>query len=100
MGFKLFEHVGRGRCDQIELDFIRLKHIKPENFINKLFLNRLKPIQPKMEEDNYRVFNAYASKSGKSIIITVPKAVCAVLDISEEDILQVKIRKEDLRKRK
>lgn len=53
-----------------------------------------------MEEDDYRVFNAYASRSGKSIIVTVPKAVCEVLGISEEDIIQVKVRKENPRKKK
>ncbi len=52
-----------------------------------------------MEED-YRTFNAYLGKSGKSLIITIPKAVCSVLNLTEENIVQIKIKKEQTKKSK
>ena len=46
-----------------------------------------------MEED-YRTFDAFVSNSGKSLIITIPKAVCSVLNLSEGEIVQIKVKKE------
>lgn len=46
-----------------------------------------------MEED-YRIFDAFVSSSGKSLIITIPKVVCNVLGLGEGDIVQIKIKKE------
>ncbi len=46
-----------------------------------------------MEED-YRIFDAFVSSSGKSLIVTVPKVVCNVLGLEEGNIVQIKIKKE------
>ena len=51
-------------------------------------------------EEEYRTFNAYIGKSGKSLIITISKAVCSVLYLTEENIVQVKIKKEQTKKHK
>lgn len=45
-------------------------------------------------EEEYRIFDAFVSKSGTSIIVTIPKPVCQVMKLKEGDIVQIKIRKE------
>ncbi|NQV09273.1 hypothetical protein HQ529_05460 [Candidatus Woesearchaeota archaeon] len=49
-------------------------------------------------EEEYRVFDAFVSKSGSSLIVTVPKAVCGVLKLKEGNIVQIKIKKEGMKK--
>lgn len=46
-----------------------------------------------MEED-FRIFDVRVSLSGTSLIITIPKSSCELLDIKADDIVQVKIKKE------
>ena len=45
-----------------------------------------------MEEE--RIFDAFVSNSGNSLIITIPKVVCKVLNLSEGNIVQIKVKKE------
>jgi len=50
-----------------------------------------------MEEE--RIFDAFVSSSGKSLIITIPKVVCNVLNLNEGNIVQVKVKKEKIKKK-
>jgi len=49
-------------------------------------------------EDEYRIFDAFVSKSGTSLIVTIPKPVCRVLKLKEGDIVQIKVKKEKSQK--
>ena len=46
-----------------------------------------------MEED-YRVFDAIVKESGDSLAITIPKPVCLILKLKNQDLVQIKIKKE------
>lgn len=50
-------------------------------------------------EDEYRIFDAFVSKSGTSLIVTIPKPVCKVLKLGEGNIVQIKIKKERAEKK-
>ena len=45
-------------------------------------------------EDDFRVFDAVIKESGDSLAVTIPKAVCLILDLKNQDLVQVKVKKE------
>lgn len=51
-------------------------------------------------EDDFRVFDAIIKESGDSLAVTVPKPVCLILDLKNQDLVQVKIKKEKKVKKK
>ncbi len=46
-----------------------------------------------MEED-YRIFDAIVKESGDSLAVTIPKPVCLILNLKNQDLVQVRIKKE------
>lgn len=48
-------------------------------------------------EDDFRVFDAIIKESGDSLAVTIPKPVCLILDLKNQDLVQVKIKKEKKR---
>ena len=45
-------------------------------------------------EEYYRIFDAIVKESGDSLAITIPKPVCLILKLKNQDLVQVKIKKE------
>ena len=46
-----------------------------------------------MEED-YRIFDAIVKETGDSLAITIPRPVCLILKLKNQDLVQIKIKKE------
>lgn len=52
------------------------------------------------EESEFRIFDANVSSSGKSHIVTIPKATSELLSLKEGDFVQVKVRLVKVKPRK
>ena len=53
-----------------------------------------------MEDEEFRVFDANVSSTGKSLAVTIPKATCQLLALKEGDFIQVKVKLAKARGRK
>jgi antitoxin component of MazEF toxin-antitoxin module len=52
------------------------------------------------QTEEFRIFDANVSSSGKSLIVTIPKSTCQILSLGEGDFVQIKVKAVKVKPRK